>query len=236
MRVVIAVLLLGLLAVLGRIGIQPAAGGTPLPAAAPPLPSAGEAPGTLFSPEDLNILEGPDRGEWQQPDRIMDALRIADGSRVADIGAGGGWFTIRLGHRVGPNGRVYAEDIQPLMIEAIRRRVERESLTNVEPVLGAPDDPRLPGGLDAVLIVDTFPQFADPVGLLRHVRDALAPGGRLGIVDFTADGSGGPGPALESRVEPDVVIRAGESAGLHFERLETFLRYQYMVIFTRPAR
>jgi SAM-dependent methyltransferase len=233
MRVVVIALLLGFLAVIGRFGIQPDA-----PDARTGTAAAAEtdAPGTLFSPEDLNILEGPDRGEWQQPERIMDALRIADGSRVADIGAGGGWFTIRLGHRVGPNGRVFAEDIQPLMIEAVRRRVAREGLANVEPVLGAPDDPRLPSGLDAVLIVDTFPQFEDPVGLLRNVRNALAPGGRVGVVDFTTDGSGGPGPAPDARVEPEVVVRAGRDAGLAFERVETFLRYQYMVIFTRQPR
>jgi SAM-dependent methyltransferase len=77
-------------------------------------------PPDLFPPEDLGILESPDRDDWQQPDRIMDALRIRDGSRVADLGAGGGWFTIRLARRVGPNGRVYAHDIQPEMIESMR--------------------------------------------------------------------------------------------------------------------
>ena len=77
--------------------------------------------GRLFPPEDLGLLEGPDRDAWQRPDQIMDALRIAEGSVVADLGAGGGWFTIRLARRVGPNGMVYAEDIQRQMIEAIER-------------------------------------------------------------------------------------------------------------------
>ncbi len=86
----------------------------------------------LFPPEQLVLLEGADRSEWQQPDRVMDALGIADGFRVADVGAGGGWFTIRLARRVGPNGRVYAEDIQPEMIVSIEQRVKREELTNVE--------------------------------------------------------------------------------------------------------
>src|SRR5690606_31358194 len=113
----------------------------------------------LFPPEDLGILESPDRDEWQQPERIMDALRIADGSRVADLGAGGGWFTVRLERRVGPNGRVYAEDIQRQMIDVINQRVANQRLTNVETILGSSDDPRLPGGLDAVLVVDTYPAF-----------------------------------------------------------------------------
>src|SRR6185503_1412508 len=111
------------------------------------------APSPLFSPEDLGMLESPDRVEWQQPERIMDALQIADGSKVADVGAGGGWFTVQLARRVGPNGKVYAEDIQPRMLDAIRRRVAEQGLKQVELVLGRADDPRLPSKLDAVLMV-----------------------------------------------------------------------------------
>src|ERR671913_437740 len=80
----------------------------------------------LFPPQDLGLLEGPDRDAWQQPQRIMDELGIGDASVVADLGAGGGWFTIRLAHRVGPNGRVFAEDVQRQMKEAISRRGARE--------------------------------------------------------------------------------------------------------------
>src|SRR5512143_1153140 len=86
----------------------------------------------LFPPENLGMLEAPDRAAWQKPDQIMDALNIADGSRVADIGAGSGWFTIHLAQRVGPKGIVYAQDVQKQMLEAIRRRVQREGLRNVE--------------------------------------------------------------------------------------------------------
>jgi hypothetical protein len=82
-------------------------------------------------------------------------------------------------------------------------------------------------------MVDTYTQLADPVTLLRHVRGSLAPNGRLGIVDFRPDGSGGPGPPLEERVAPDVVKRAAAAAGLTFRRQETFLRYQYLLIFGR---
>src|SRR4051794_31447557 len=104
----------------------------------------GSSRSRLFPPQDLGLLEGPDREIWQKPDQIMDALGIADGSIVADIGAGGGWFTVRLARRVGPNGRVYAEDIQPRMVEMIGRRIQRENLRNVTPVLGTATDPRLP--------------------------------------------------------------------------------------------
>ena len=93
-------------------------------AGATPAGQQRETSGRLFPPEQLVLLEAPDRDEWQQPDRIMDRLNIADGARVADIGAGGGWFTIRLARRVGPNGKVFAEDIQQQMVESITRRVE----------------------------------------------------------------------------------------------------------------
>ena len=85
----------------------------------------------LFAPQDLGLLEPPDREAWQKPDQVMDALHIAEGTTVADIGAGGGWFTMRLARRVGPNGRVYAVDVQRLMIEAISRRIEREGLDKI---------------------------------------------------------------------------------------------------------
>jgi ubiquinone/menaquinone biosynthesis C-methylase UbiE len=192
-------------------------------------------PARLFAPEELGLLEGPDRDDWQQPDRVMDQLGISDSARVADIGAGGGWFTIRLARRA-PNGVVYAEDIQPLMIESIVRRVKREGLTNVKTILGTATDPHLPANanLDAVLMVDTYTQLgADSVPLLKRIAASLAPNGQLGIVDFKRDGAGGPGPPIEQRVSPDVVKAQAEAAGLRLLRHETFLRYQYLLIFVR---
>jgi ubiquinone/menaquinone biosynthesis C-methylase UbiE len=163
----------------------------------------------------------------------MDALSIADGAAVADLGAGGGWFTIRLARRVGPNGVVYAEDIQPEMIESIRRRVEREQLKNVTPILGAPTDPRLPAGaLDAVLIVGVYHEMEDPIALLRNIARALKPRGRLGIVDFTKDGFG-PGPPMEDRIDEQRIIRDATAAGLKLIAKEDFLRYQYLLVFGR---
>ncbi|MGH3630294.1 MAG: class I SAM-dependent methyltransferase [Sciscionella sp.] len=187
----------------------------------------------LFPPADLDQLDTPDRDQWQQPERIMDALGIFDGAKVADLGAGGGWFTSRLAHRVGPNGRVFAEDVQHEMIDAIARMVDREGLTNVTTILGSSADPNLPTGLQAILIVDTYPQFPDPVALLKHVAAALAPNGHLGIVDFKRDGGGGPGPALEDRLDADVIVRHAADAGLALKSREKFLRYQYLLVFGR---
>jgi predicted methyltransferase len=187
----------------------------------------------LFRPEDLSELEGPDRDEWQRPDKIMDVLGIGEASVVADLGAGSGWFTPRLARRVGPNGMVYAEDVQRPMIQAIKIRVDRLGLKNVTTVLGTASDPRLPEPIDAVLIVDAYHEMEQPVALLRNVAKSLKPTGRIGIVDFTKDG-GGPGPAMEERVDPDAVIRDAQAAGLVLRSRETFLKYQYMLVFEKP--
>lgn len=198
------------------------------------VPSQQREPvGRLFPPEALATLEGPDRDEWQQPDRIMDVLEIADGAKVADIGAGGGWFSVRLAHRVGPNGKVFAVDIQPPMIEAITRRVQREGLPNVQTILGKPDDPLLPAGIQAAIIVDAYPQIRNPVTLLKNIVKSLAPNGRVGIVDFKKEGSGGPGPPLEERLDPVQIIRDAQNAGLQLRSSESFLRYQYLLVFVR---
>lgn len=189
--------------------------------------------GRLFPPENLGLLEGPDRDVWQRPEQIMDALGIAEGSVVADLGAGSGWFTIRLARRVGPNGKVYAEDIQRQMIEAIDRRVKREGLRNVEPKLGTPTDPRLPAGaIDAALIVDAYHEMDEPVVLLRNLARSLKPNGRIGIVNATKAGYG-PGPPMEERVDPERVIRDATAAGLRLNARPDFLPYQYMLVFTK---
>ena len=185
----------------------------------------------LFPPQDLGLLEGPDRDAYQRPDQIMDTLLIGEGSTVADIGAGGGWFTVRLARTVGPNGRVYAEDIQPEMIQAIDRRVQREGLQKVvKTVLGTPTDPKIPESVDAVLIVDAYHEMEAPVTLLRNIAKSLKPTGIIGIVNYKKDG-GGPGPAMEERVDPEQVIRDALAAGLQLRKRENFLRYQYLLTF-----
>jgi ubiquinone/menaquinone biosynthesis C-methylase UbiE len=189
--------------------------------------------GRLFPPEDLGVLEGHDRDAWQMPEAVMDALGIADGRTVADVGAGGGWFTVRLSRRVGPNGTVYAQDVQAPMVEAIRRRVDREALANVRTVRGYQTDPRLPrDAIDAALIVDAYHEFDDAVAMLRGVAASLRPGGRLGIINFTKAG-GGPGPPPEERVDETRVIEEARAAGLRLLRRETFLPFQYFLIFGR---
>lgn len=186
--------------------------------------------GRLFPPQDLGLLEGPDRAVWQKPEQIMDVLQVADGSVVADIGPGAGWFTIRLAHRVGPNGIVYARDVQRQMLEAIRRRVRREGLSNVDLVLSVGNDQKLPAGkLDAVLVVDVYQEITDPVPFLRNVAGALKPSGRIGVVNYKP-GRGGPGPAV--RVDRASVEADARAAGLRVLAHEN-LPYQYLLVLGR---
>jgi predicted methyltransferase len=196
--------------------------------------------GRLFGTQDLGLLEAPDRDQWQKPDQIMDAIGVAEGSIVAELGAAGGWFTLRLAERVGPNGSVYAEDIQQAMLEGISRRMLSQNIANVKTVLGTPSDPHLPRGLDAALISDAFHEMDDPedprlvVTLLRNVVESLKPQGRLGIVDWTP-GNGGPGPDADHRVDPKIVIEAARAAGLQLIKREDFPPFVFLLVFGRAS-
>jgi len=203
----------------------------------PVAPHAQQAPAPprhreLFPPEDLGLLEAPDRAAWQKPDQIMDALGIADGAHVADIGAGAGWFTTRLARRVGPNGVVYTQDVQRQMLDAIRRRVQREGLQNVRTVLGQGSSPNLPPHvLDAVLVVDAYPEVKVPdrVTFLKNLAVGLKPNGRIGIVNYKL-GGGGPGPDDPGlRVPRASVERDALAAGLKV-RASGNLPYQYLLV------
>jgi SAM-dependent methyltransferase len=206
--------------------------------AQPPAPA--QRHGRLFPPADLGLLEAPDRATWQRPDQIMDALKIAERARVADIGAGAGWFTIRLADRVGPNGKVYAQDIQRQMLQSIERRVSREGFRNVETRLGTAKDeaagrdynPNLPiGELDAVLVVDSY-QEVDPedrVDFLRRLAASLKPNGRIGIVNYKP-GRSGPGPDV--RIDSATVEENARQAGL-LVLSRANLPYQYLLVLGR---
>ena len=193
-----------------------------------------QSQGRLFPPQDLGLLESPDRAAWQKPDQIMDALRISDGAAVADIGAGSGYFTVRLAQRVGPKGIVYAQDVQREMLEVIRRRAKLEGLQNVQLRRGQGSDPNLPAGaLDAILVVDTYYQVTPAVRVmfLKNLAAALKPNGRLGIVEYKP-GRGGPGPDAEERLASSIVETDARTAGLRVLAREN-LPYQYLVVLGR---
>jgi predicted methyltransferase len=185
----------------------------PPPASTGPAPAREEGTRQLFQATDLGLLESDDRDRWQRVDEILDDLNISDGSIVADIAAGGGWFSDRLSRRVGPTGVVFAEEIQQTMIEAITRRMQLENLMNIRPIHGTPTDPKLPTPVDAVVIINSFHDIEKPVPLLRNLRASLNRRGLIGIVDFTP-GGGGPGPDASERVTPDAIIAAAKAANL----------------------
>ena len=163
---------------------------------------------------DLSIFESPGREERLQINRVMDILGIGLGKGVADIGAGSGWFSTRAARRVGPNGVVYAVDINPEAVQYIDRRARRESLSNVKTILSQRDDPLLPKeAVDAVLLLKTYHEVADPVALMEHLRPALRPGARVGIIDRNGDGT-------NHGVSSKIVVEEAERAGYHL--LETY--------------
>jgi ubiquinone/menaquinone biosynthesis C-methylase UbiE len=173
------------------------------PAVAPSHPTSTPYTG------DLSIFEEPGRDKRLQIDRVMDLLQIKPGSVVADIGAGGGWFSVRAARRVGPGGKVIAEEINPKAVQSIQQRAAREKPGNIETVLGTPDDPKLtPDSLDAALMLKVYHEIAHPPLVLANLRAALKPGARFGIID--KNGSGSDHGLNESIVRAEV-----EEAGFH---------------------
>lgn len=178
---------------------------------------------------DLSVFEYPGRDQKLQVNRVMDLLGITAGKNVADLGAGSGWFTVRASKRVGPTGTVLAEDINPLAIEYIGKRVIRENLANVRTVLGRPDDPMLPpGSVDAALLLKVYHEIAHPVDFMKKLRPALRPGAKVGIIDRNGDGS-------NHGVDHEIVEREMAEAGFHLSATYDFTRgdgQDYFMIFT----
>jgi SAM-dependent methyltransferase len=138
---------------------------------------------------DLSIFEDPKRAERLQIERVMDVLQIKAGTSVADIGAGSGWFTVRAARRAGSTGTIYAVEINEGYLKYIADRASKENLANVRTVLGGADDPRLPpASVDAVLLLKTYHEIAQPVRLLRNLRPALRPGALVGVIDRNGRG------------------------------------------------
>lgn len=163
---------------------------------------------------DLTIFDSPGRDERLQINRVMDILGIVPGKTVADVGAGSGWFTVRAARRVGDRGMVYAVDINPEAIQYVDNRAKKEKLHNVKTILGKAGDPLLSAGsVDAVLLLKTYHEVAEPVALLRNLRAALRAGAKVGIIDRNGNGE-------DHGVGRDVVIKEATEAG--FRLLEQY--------------
>jgi ubiquinone/menaquinone biosynthesis C-methylase UbiE len=177
------------------------------------------------------IFEGPGRDQRLQIERVMDELAIGPGKAVADIGAGGGWFTVRAARRVQPSGLVYAVEISQNFINAINERAKREGLGNIRTVRGTAADPKLPEkSVDAVLILKAYHEIADPVSVLRKTRKAMKPGALLGIIDKNGRGD-------DHGLNREVVIKEANQAGFKLVKSFDFVKpddEDYFLIFS-PA-
>jgi len=174
-------------------------------------------------------FDDPARDAWQHPRDVVTMMQIPPGSVVADLGAGTGYFAAPLSESVGPNGKVLALDVEPKMIDFLKRRVHEQKLPNVEPLLVAADDPGLaPGSVARVLVVNTWHHIDDRARYARKLAQGLAPGGEIWIVDFTRESEQGPPPQF--RLDPAQVISELEQGGLHAELIEPEpLPRQYIV-------
>jgi len=199
-------------------------------------PGAHPISGRRFAPvmgwQGAEWLERGERVEEEEPDVALDVLKIAKGATVADIGAGSGYITVRLAKRVGPTGTVYANDLQPQMLEMLRRRVEREKISNVTLVQGTIDDPKLPpASVDLELMVDVYHEFSQPQAMLRGLRQALKPGGRLVLLEYRKEN-----PAIPIRPEHKMSVAEAkmevEAEGFTLAKVDESLPRQHILIFT----
>jgi len=179
----------------------------------------------------IALLEDPKRDEWQKPDAVIQALNLKDGQVVADIGAGSGYFTLRLARAVGQKGRVFAVDVDKGMLDYLHQRLDKEKIQNVQTMHVPAHDPLLiDGSLDLAFVCDTYHHLEDREVYLRKLRKALKPDGRLVIVDFYKRDGIPVGPPMSMRLGEETVEKELQEAGLKITEKLTFLPYQYILI------
>jgi 2-polyprenyl-3-methyl-5-hydroxy-6-metoxy-1,4-benzoquinol methylase len=147
-------------------------------------------------------LQRPEREEEEHSQAAIDALGLKPGMMVADVGAGSGFMSIKMARKVGPSGKVYANDIQPEMLDLLRKNTSHAGIQNIEPVLGTVSGTNLPRGqLDLVLLVDVYHEFSEPEKMLRDIRESLKPNGRLVLIEYR-----GEDPAIPIRPEHKMTV------------------------------
>lgn len=196
-------------------------------------PVSGRRYAQVMGYQGADWLDRNERVQEEEPDIALDAIKLTKGSTVADVGAGSGYFTEKMARRVGPTGKVYANDIQPEMLALLRRRLTKEKIANVEPILGAVDDPKLPAAsIDLILMVDVYHEFQEPQNMLRHMHDAIKPGGRLVLLEYRKED-----PSIPIRFEHKMTIAEAklevEAEGYTLSKVEEMLPRQHILIFTR---
>jgi SAM-dependent methyltransferase len=178
-------------------------------------------------------LERSERELEEMPDTAIDAIGVKPGMTVADVGAGSGYFTVRLARRVGPDGKVLAEDIQPEMLRILKKRLDSDNFTNIETVLGTETDPKLPAGqLDLVLMVDVYHEFSQPQRMLRKIRESLKDDGRLVLLEYRKED-----PWVPIRPEHKMSVAEAklevEEEGFSLEAVKPDLPRQHILIFKK---
>jgi SAM-dependent methyltransferase len=176
-------------------------------------------------------FDDPSRDAWQKPEQILDALNLGPTARVADLGAGTGYFSVRIAKRL-PEGKVFAIDIEPEMLRYLSERARREHLSTVIPVVANEETPNIPEPVDLILVVDTYHHIDDRIAYFNRLRKSLNPGGRLAIVDFKMESPEGPPP--EHRVSAEKVTEELKAAGYSLVAAPSFLPRQYFLVFTAP--
>jgi SAM-dependent methyltransferase len=180
-------------------------------------------------------LERVERVDEEEPELALNRLQIPPGSTVADIGAGSGYITERLAARVGPDGRVFANDLQPQMLELLARRLAARKITNVTLVQGTVDDPKLaPASVDLALMVDVYHELSQPQAILRRLREALKPGGRLVLLEYRKED-----PTIPIRFEHKMSVAEArlelEAEGFMLAKVDEALPRQHILIFSVAA-
>jgi SAM-dependent methyltransferase len=180
-------------------------------------------------------LERPEREKEEQPTKLLEALKVQPGDVVADVGAGSGYLSFRLAEVVGAKGKVLAEDIQPEMLDLIRKRMKDKKVTNVEPILGTITDPKLPtGGVDLILMVDVYHEFDHPLEMTESMVKALKQGGRLVFVEYRLEDTDVP-IKLVHKMSQKQVIKEMAPHPLRYVKTLDGLPWQHIIIFEKKA-
>ena len=205
-------------------------------AAAQSGPGVHPVSGRHFAPvmgaEGAAWLDRPEREKEEAPEAALDALAIQRGSTAADVGAGSGYFTVRLAARVGAAGRVFASDLQPQMLELLRVRLAEQHIGNVTLVRGTAEDPKLPASsIDLALLVDVYHEFSAPQRMLQRIHESLTPGGRLVLLEYRRED-----PTIPIRTEHKMTVAEArielEAEHFHLDRVDERLPRQHILIFT----
>jgi len=192
--------------------------------------------GRRFAPvmgyQGADWLERSERDEEEAPDIALNVLKIPKGASVADIGAGSGFITERLSARVGPTGRVFANDLQPQMLQILGRRLAQRNITNVTLVQGTIDDPKLDAAsVDLEIMVDVYHELSQPQAMLRRLRAALKPGGRLVLLEYRKED-----PTVPIKFEHKMSVAEAkmelEAEGFTLAKVDEALPRQHILIFT----